>query len=159
MLLDRRGGTRQQIADALPDTAVVMLTVSRDPNDLFEALRAGASGEANPNSGKFRDLFVPRGYAVVIVDVRGTGASFGTRDSFRSPKEREDSREITDWVVAQPWSNGRVGATGVSMHVNMAMQVRGEAGDMQVKDAALGAVFNMGGVAVANYASVLEALR
>ncbi|ACA19014.1 peptidase S15 [Methylobacterium sp. 4-46] len=77
-------------------------------------LRPGARGEANPNSGKFRDLFVPRGYAVVIVDVRGTGASFGTRDSFRSPKEREDSREITDWVVAQPWSNGRVGATGVS---------------------------------------------
>jgi acetyl-CoA C-acetyltransferase len=52
-----------------------------------------------------------------------------------------------------------VGATGVSMHVNMAMQVRGEAGDMQVKGAAVGAVFNMGGVAVANYASVLEALR
>lgn len=77
-------------------------------------LRSGASGEANPNSGKFRDLFVPRGYAVVVVDVRGTGASFGTRDSFRSPKEREDSREITDWVVAQPWSDGTVGATGVS---------------------------------------------
>lgn len=77
-------------------------------------LRDGATGEANPNSGKFRDLFVPRGYAVVIVDVRGTGASFGTRDSFRSPKEREDSREIADWVVAQPWSNGRIGATGVS---------------------------------------------
>lgn len=77
-------------------------------------LREGAVGEANPNSGKFRDLFVPRGYAVVVVDVRGTGASFGTRDSFRSPKEREDSREIADWIVAQPWSDGRIGATGVS---------------------------------------------
>lgn len=77
-------------------------------------LRAGATGEANPNSGKFRDFFVPRGYALVIVDVRGTGASFGTRDSFRSPKERGDSREITDWVVAQPWSDGTVGCTGVS---------------------------------------------
>jgi putative CocE/NonD family hydrolase len=77
-------------------------------------LREGGSGEVNPNSGKFRDLFVPRGYAVVIVDVRGTGASFGTRDSFRSPKEREDSREITDWIVAQPWSDGTVGCTGVS---------------------------------------------
>jgi uncharacterized protein len=77
-------------------------------------MREGATGEANPNSGKFRDLFVPRGYAVVVVDVRGTGASFGTRDSFRSPKERQDSREIADWVVAQPWSDGRLGATGVS---------------------------------------------
>ena len=53
-------------------------------------LRPGGSGEVNPNTGKFRDFFVPRGYAVVVVDVRGTGASFGTRDSFRSPRERDD---------------------------------------------------------------------
>jgi putative CocE/NonD family hydrolase len=77
-------------------------------------LRAGGSGEVNPNTGKFRDYFVPRGYAVVVVDVRGTGASFGTRDSFRSPHEREDSREIADWIVAQPWSDGVIGATGIS---------------------------------------------
>ncbi len=77
-------------------------------------LRPGGSGEVNPNTGKFRDFFVPRGYVVVVVDVRGTGASFGTRDSFRSPREREDGREIVDWIIAQPWSNGVVGATGVS---------------------------------------------
>ena len=77
-------------------------------------LRPGGSGEVNPNTGKFRDFFVPRGYAVVIVDVRGTGASFGTRDSFRSPRERDDTREIADWIVAQPWSNGALGATGIS---------------------------------------------
>jgi putative CocE/NonD family hydrolase len=77
-------------------------------------LRPGGSGEVNPNTGKFRDFFVPRGYAVVVVDVRGTGASFGTRDSFRSPREREDSREIADWIVGQSWSNGVIGATGIS---------------------------------------------
>jgi uncharacterized protein len=77
-------------------------------------LSAGGSGEVNPNTGKFRDYFVPRGYAVVVVDVRGTGASFGTRDSFRSPREREDSSQIADWIVAQPWSNGVIGATGIS---------------------------------------------
>jgi uncharacterized protein len=77
-------------------------------------LKPGGSGEVNPNTGKFRDFFVPRGYAVVIVDVRGTGASFGTRDSFRSPRERDDSRQIADWIVAQPWSNGSIGATGIS---------------------------------------------
>ncbi len=77
-------------------------------------LRPGGRGEVNPNTGKFRDFFVPRGYAVVVVDVRGTGASFGTRDSFRSPRERDDSREIADWIVAQPWSDGRIGATGIS---------------------------------------------
>lgn len=77
-------------------------------------LRPGSEAEPNPNTGKFRDVFVPRGYAVVVVDVRGTGASFGTRDSFRSPREREDSREIADWIVAQSWSDGRIGATGIS---------------------------------------------
>ena len=78
------------------------------------ALKAGGSGERAPNIAKLRDYFVPRGYAVVVIDVRGTGASFGTRDSFRSPREREDSKEVVDWIVAQPWSNGVVGATGIS---------------------------------------------
>lgn len=52
-----------------------------------------------------------------------------------------------------------VGATGVSMHVITAMQLTGQAGDMQLKQAELGGVFNMGGAAVANYVSVLEPLR
>ncbi len=49
-----------------------------------------------------------------------------------------------------------VGATGVSMHVLVARQVLGEAGDMQVAGAEHGLVFNMGGSGVANYASILE---
>lgn len=52
-----------------------------------------------------------------------------------------------------------IGATGVSMHALSAMQLCGEAGDMQIKDAKLGGVFNMGGAAVANYVSILERLR
>lgn len=49
-----------------------------------------------------------------------------------------------------------VGATGVSMHVMAAMQLCGEAGDIQVPGAELAGVFNMGGSVVANYVSVLE---
>lgn len=52
-----------------------------------------------------------------------------------------------------------VGATGVSMHAIAAMQLTGQAGDMQLKQAELGGVFNMGGAAVANYVSILEAIR
>lgn len=52
-----------------------------------------------------------------------------------------------------------IGATGVSMHIMAAMQARGEAAGMQVKDAKLAGVFNMGGAGVANYVSILEALR
>ena len=52
-----------------------------------------------------------------------------------------------------------VGATGVSQHVMSAMQLTGEAGDMQVKDANLAGIFNMGGASVANYVSILERIR
>ena len=53
-----------------------------------------------------------------------------------------------------------IGATGVSMHVLTAMQLCGQAPEgMQVAGAKLGGIFNMGGVAVANYVSVLERLR
>lgn len=52
-----------------------------------------------------------------------------------------------------------IGATGVSMHAMTAMQLAGEAGDMQLPDARIGGVFNMGGVAVANYCSILERIR
>lgn len=49
-----------------------------------------------------------------------------------------------------------VGATGVSQHVMACMQLVGEAKDMQIKEASLGGIFNMGGSAVANYVSILE---
>ncbi|MDC3088395.1 acetyl-CoA acetyltransferase [Alphaproteobacteria bacterium] len=52
-----------------------------------------------------------------------------------------------------------VGATGVSQHVMSAMQLTGEADDMQVKDAKLAGIFNMGGASVANYVSILERIR
>ncbi|WP_454740358.1 acetyl-CoA acetyltransferase [Cupriavidus necator] len=52
-----------------------------------------------------------------------------------------------------------IGATGVSMHALAAMQLTGQAGDMQVPDATLAGVFNMGGSAVASYVSILERSR
>ncbi len=52
-----------------------------------------------------------------------------------------------------------IGATGVSMHALGAMQLTGSAGDLQVKNARLGGIFNMGGTAVANYVSILERIK
>jgi acetyl-CoA C-acetyltransferase len=51
-----------------------------------------------------------------------------------------------------------VGATGVSQHVIAAMQLTGTAGDMQLPGPRRAAVQNMGGVGIANYVSVLEAV-
>ena len=52
-----------------------------------------------------------------------------------------------------------VGATGVSMHALAFRQLTNQAGDLQVPGAELGLLFNMGGSAVANYVSVLEARK
>lgn len=41
----------------------------------------------------------------------------------------------------------------------VAMQLAGEAGDMQMPDVELGGVFNMGGAAVTNYVSILERVK
>ncbi|MEA5454740.1 acetyl-CoA acetyltransferase [Sinomonas sp. JGH33] len=51
-----------------------------------------------------------------------------------------------------------VGATGVSQHVLAAMQLTGTAGAMQLPSPRRAAVQNMGGVGIANYVSVLEAV-
>ena len=54
------------------------------------------------------------GYAFVMVDARGTGASFGTRTGELSHAEIADYGDVLSWIAAQPWSTGRVGAYGVS---------------------------------------------
>ena len=98
------------------------------------ALRSDAppSSEPSISAGRYRDFFVPRGYALVVVDVRGTGASFGVREGFRSPKERDDYREIVDWIVTQHWSNGAVAATGIS-YVGAAADFLASTGHRAVK--------------------------
>jgi hypothetical protein len=58
--------------------------------------------------------YIKNGYAVIIVDVRGTGASFGNRKMEFSPQEVEDGAQILDWIIDQSWSNGKVGTTGIS---------------------------------------------
>lgn len=61
-----------------------------------------------------RKLFLSQGYAWLDVDVRGTGASFGHWPYPWSPDEIRDGAEVVDWIVQQPWSNGKVGAIGAS---------------------------------------------
>ena len=63
---------------------------------------------------KFLLFFTSYGYALVLVDVRGTGASFGTWPYPWSRDEIMDGSEIVNWIVSQPWSNGKVASIGVS---------------------------------------------
>jgi uncharacterized protein len=70
-------------------------------------------------------LWTRAGFALVIVDARGTGASFGSRTMELSPREIADYGELIDWVAAQPWSNGRVGVYGTSYEGQAAELVAG----------------------------------
>lgn len=45
------------------------------------------------------------------------------------------------------------------MHILSSMQLRGQAGDMQIDNPKLAGIFNMGGAGVANYVSILEPLK
>lgn len=65
-------------------------------------------------SGKMIEEVILNGYAVLAVDVRGSGASSGQRDYPWTMDEIKDGAEIVDWIIEQDWSNGRVGAAGVS---------------------------------------------
>ncbi|WP_447970636.1 CocE/NonD family hydrolase [Nitrospira sp. M1] len=64
--------------------------------------------------GIYATRFLANGYVWVDVDVRGSGASFGSRPYAYAPKEIQDGADIVEWLIQQPWSNGRVGALGIS---------------------------------------------
>jgi putative CocE/NonD family hydrolase len=70
---------------------------------------------------QFARFFGSHGYAVVVVDARGTGASFGVWRAPFSQDEIKDYGEVVDWIVKQPWSNGKVGAIGNSYEGNTAL--------------------------------------
>ena len=66
------------------------------------------------NIDEMTRYFVSHGYAYIEVDVRGAGASFGTRICPWSPDETKDGNEVVNWIIKQPWSNEKVGTIGIS---------------------------------------------
>lgn len=59
-------------------------------------------------------FFTSHGYACIIADARGSGASSSARKMDFTPEEIGDARYIMDWICAQPWHNGKIGTTGIS---------------------------------------------
>ena len=58
------------------------------------------------------DIFIPFGFAAVGQDMRGTEKSEGNFTMWQSDKW--DSEDLGNWIVAQPWSNGKVMTLGAS---------------------------------------------
>ncbi|HXJ53727.1 MAG TPA: CocE/NonD family hydrolase [Burkholderiales bacterium] len=61
------------------------------------------------------EKWVPEGYVCVRVDSRGAGRSPGYIDHF-SPRETRDFYDCIEWEGVQPWSNGKVGLSGISYY-------------------------------------------
>ena len=61
------------------------------------------------------EKWVPEGYVCVRVDSRGAGRSPGYIDHF-SPRETTDFYDCIEWAGVQPWSNGKVGLSGISYY-------------------------------------------
>lgn len=60
------------------------------------------------------EVVTSRGYALIYTDVRGTGASLGSRTTPFSEEEIKDGYDIVNWIIAQPWSDGNVVSKGIS---------------------------------------------
>jgi len=83
----------------------------------FLWLRARLSEDGHLLDPAFRagwlKTMLEHGYAVIVIERHGTGASFGVLDpSFEAAAREAD--EILDWIAAQPWSDGNVGMYGDS---------------------------------------------
>jgi len=77
------------------------------------------------NLAAFRQyLELPRhGYAVVRVDIRGTGASEGHAVDEYVLDEQLDGYDAVEWIAAQPWCDGHVNLMGISYGGFTALQV------------------------------------
>lgn len=63
------------------------------------------------------EKWVPHGYALIRIDSRGAGRSPGYLDP-HAPREIDDIEQCIQWVSDQPWSNGKVGMSGISYYAS-----------------------------------------
>lgn len=73
----------------------------------------GGRGAVIPMPFCFDMDLIAHGYVLVIADIRGSGASFGSRFDM-TPKIGTDGAELIEWIAAQPWCDGNVGMKGGS---------------------------------------------
>ena len=86
----------------------------------FEPMRKIPWGDPSNTAGpttdfpeQYDEMFVPRGYAVLLHDLRGTRNSSGCQ-VYGHRTEAEDAVDVINWVAEQSWSNGAVGMIGGS---------------------------------------------
>jgi acetyl-CoA C-acetyltransferase len=145
---------REQVSDYLPMSRRDPLAFEGPRRAWQQALQRAGCGIRDLSLAEVHDCFTIAellAYEAMGLANPGEGASL-----------LEDGTVAADGALPVNPSGGLkakghpIGATGVSMHVLAAMQLCGQAGDIQVPGASLAGIFNMGGSAVTSYVSLLE---
>lgn len=101
---------------ALDIVLVKLHTVISFPRKLKDGEKATVVMDRSPYGAQalelFADIFVPMGFIGVGQDMRGTGQSEGNFTIWHS--DADDSKDLGDWLVQQPWSNGKIFTIGAS---------------------------------------------
>jgi predicted acyl esterase len=121
----------------LPDERSDQLDSQRSLATLIEALPYRKDDVTESYAATY-ERYLAAGFAVVRVDLRGTGSSSGIASDEYADVERTDLRDLIGWITAQPWSSGKVGMFGTSYSGFNALQMAAEAERLGVT--ALGAV-------------------
>ncbi len=117
-----RSGKRLGVLVSLPtdasgnyvrDRFPVILTQNAYRIDLGNALSSIFPPASTMGIGGADRFMIRRGYVSVTVDSLGSGVSEGQIDLF-GPTEQATYADVVDWVVQQPWSNGKIGVAGTS---------------------------------------------
>lgn len=116
-----RDGTRIAVDVWLPSGAGPWPTVLRMTRYWRGTAYLDPAARAEDRDEQLDSALIAAGFAVVIVDARGTGASFGTWAAPWSAAEMTDGREVADWITHQPWASGAIATYGVSYDANTAL--------------------------------------
>jgi hypothetical protein len=112
-----------------------------DGDGPFAALLEALPYRKDDVTSSYRETYaryVEAGFAVLRLDLRGTGSSTGLMTDEYPDVERDDLRRAIDWLAVQPWSTGRIGMFGTSYSGFNSLQMAAEGGTD-----ALGAVVAM----------------
>ncbi len=149
--------SRVQVNDWLPMSR-------RDPSE-FEGPRRAWNAALQAAGCRLQDLSLAEVHDCFTIAELLCYEAMGLADRGAGSRVLDDGTVEPDGRLPVNVSGGLkakghpIGATGVSMHALCAMQLTGQAGEMQVRNPRLAGVFNMGGAAVANYVSILEPFK
>ncbi|QQE79186.1 CocE/NonD family hydrolase [Alicyclobacillus sp. SO9] len=108
--IKKRWGVRIPLRDGVKVVADLFLPITEGTVPAI-VVRTPYGRSSNGNIEQ-AEWFAERGYAVMVVDVRGRGDSEGTFIPYRN--EGVDGYDTIEWAAAQPWCDGHVGTLGGS---------------------------------------------